>query len=60
MVDSNKRLMECIFPNHKSIETCANCLMGMNKDNQFTYCIENNKPINDLNETCNQFELERI
>jgi len=60
LIDPNERLMNCIFPNHQSIKTCANCLCCMNKDNRFAYCIENNKSVNDLNETCNQFELERI
>jgi len=59
-IDSNKRLMNCIFPKHQSIETCANCICCMNKDNRFAYCFELNKSIDDLSGTCNSFELERI
>lgn len=56
----DKRVYNCLFPNHQSIKTCANCLSCLNKDNQFAYCIEKNQSIDDLSKTCNEFELERI
>jgi len=43
------------IPDH-SIESCGNCLMCMNRDNQFAYCIELNKSVNDLDKHCNNWE----
>jgi hypothetical protein len=58
-MDSNKRLMNCIYPNGlpNELKNCGNCLCCMNK--QFNpFCYEQDKCVELNSNACIEYEKE--